>query len=191
MVVWTFASATVYSQRTSNCGSLDVCVCHIYHFSDGLCYWSKLLEKSHRQSPNFNPQKHSRLSFHPTAINPNKQLPNLLKKGLKGCKKIVVWHDIVNNSLSSHRSNGNRNCPSDVFLEVLEPFRNQTSEIIYNQRIGNPDMHKKLVEASYNTIERKDQRKLVKNYGNCNHWNVLNSTSCKSFYIIKTIFQSS
>ena len=90
-----------------------------------------------------------------TAKNPNKQLQNLLKKALKSCNKIVIWHDLVNNSLSSHKSNGNRNCSPDVFIKILEPFGEQITAIIYNQRIGTPNIHKKLVEASYITISPK------------------------------------
>ena len=95
------------------------------------------------------------LSFHPTAKNPNKQLQNLLRKGLKNCSKIVIWHDLVNNSLSSHRSNGNRRCSPDVLLNILEPFRKQISAIIYNQRIATPNIQKNLVQASYLTISPK------------------------------------
>ena len=95
------------------------------------------------------------LSFHLTAKNPNKQLQNLLKKGLKRCKKIVVLHDPVNNSLSSHRSNSNQNCSLDVFIKILELFREQITASIYNQRIGTPNIHKKLVQALYITISPK------------------------------------
>ena len=95
------------------------------------------------------------LGFYPTAKIPNKQLQKLSKKGLKRCKKIVIWHDLVNNSLSSQKSNGNRNCPPDVFLKILELFRHQISAIIYNQKIGKPNIYKKLVEASYLIIRPK------------------------------------
>ena len=131
-------------------------------FLDGLCHWSKLLENSHRQSSTSIRKSIQGkvfavpwLRFHPTPKNPYKQLQHLLRKGLKSCKKIVIWHVLVNNSLSSHRSNSNQNCPPDVFLKLLEPFRHQISVIIYNQRIGTPNIHKKLVEASYLTISPK------------------------------------
>ena len=61
----------------------------------------------------------------------------------------------MNNSLSSYRSNGNRNCSHDVFIKILEPFREQITAIVNNQRIGTPNIHKKLVEASYITISSK------------------------------------
>ena len=86
-----------------------------------------------------------------------KALPNNFniysKNGLKGWKKIVIWHDLLNNSLSSHRRNRNRNCSLDVFF--LEPCRNQISAIIYNQKIRTPNIHKKLVQAWYITINPK------------------------------------
>ena len=137
------------------------------------------------------------LSFHPTAKNPNKQLQNLLKKGLKSCKKIVIWHDLVNNSLSSHRSNGNRNCSPDVFIKILEPFFENKSLLLFTFKELEPRTSTKswlkprTSQSVQNNIcypiEKGDQLNSVKNCGNCIHWNALNSISCKSFCITKTI----
>ena len=182
---------------------MDVCVCHIFHFRMVYVIGASSLRRAIDKAPTSIRKSIQGkvfavpgLSFHPTAKNPNKQLQNLLKKGLKSCKKIVIWHALVNNSLSSHRNNGNRNCSPDVFIKILEPFREQITAIINNQKIGTPNIHKKLVEASYITIspknicypiEKGDQLNSVKNCGNCIPWNALNSISCKSFCIIKTI----
>ena len=141
---------------------MDVCVCHIFHFRMVYVIGASSLRRAIDKAPTSIRKSIQGkvfavlgLSFHPTAKNPNKQLQNLLKNGLKSCKKIVIWHDLVNNSLSSHRSIGNRNCSPDVFIKILEPFREQITAIIYNQRIGTPNIHKKLVEASYITFNPK------------------------------------
>ena len=121
-------------------------------------------------------------------------------KGVKGCKKNGIWHDLVNNSLSSHSSNGNRNSSPEVFLKCLEHFREKISAINNNQTIGTTIIHTKLVQASYITISpkqhllsnrKKRSVECSKELWNFHPWNAVNSIYCKCFYIIETIFQSS
>ena len=45
------------------------------------------------------------LSLTPLTKNPKKIVQNLLSKDLKDKNNIVIWHDVINNSISRHHSN--------------------------------------------------------------------------------------
>lgn len=92
------------------------------------------------------------LSLHPTAKDPKKQLQYLLKTSLKNRNNIVIWHDLLNNSLSPHRSNGNQRSTPEKVLEILKPFRKQVTALVYNQRIGTPFIQNHLITARFLTI---------------------------------------
>ena len=97
----------------------------------------------------------SGLGLHPTAKNPLKKLHLLLRTSLKERKNILLWHDLINNSLSAHDSNGNTTSSPETLIRTLESFRNQVCGILYNQRIGTPNIQKDLVCANYLTINAK------------------------------------
>ena len=63
------------------------------------------------------------LSLQPTAKNPKKQLEHLLETSLENRTNIVIWHDLLNNSLSPHKSNGNQRSTPEKLLEIHERFR--------------------------------------------------------------------
>ena len=44
-------------------------------------------------------------SFNPNAVKVQKTAPFLLSHFFRDKKRLVLWHDVVNNSLSRHRSN--------------------------------------------------------------------------------------
>ena len=45
------------------------------------------------------------LSLNPKTKNPRKIVQNLLSKDLKEKNDVVIWHDVLNNSISRHDSN--------------------------------------------------------------------------------------
>ena len=48
------------------------------------------------------------LSLNPNTKNPQKIVQNLLSKDLAEKTDIVIWHDVLNNSISKHESNNFR-----------------------------------------------------------------------------------
>ena len=48
------------------------------------------------------------LSLNPQALDHRKKLQNFLLRSKT--EKLVVWHDVISNSISKHRSNSNRPC---------------------------------------------------------------------------------
>ena len=71
------------------------------------------------------------LSLNPKSISPLKVLQNLLKKGFMESKKIIIWHDVVSNTISKHRSNRDSHCEVDELLEMLTGLKNISEAILY------------------------------------------------------------
>ena len=92
------------------------------------------------------------LSLRPTAKNPQKQLQHLLKTSLQNRSNIVIWDDLLNNSLSLHKNNGNQRSTPETLLEILVLFRKQVTGLVYNQRIRTPFIQKYVVTAKFLTI---------------------------------------
>ena len=92
------------------------------------------------------------LSLHPKVKNNKKKLQFLLETSLKERTKSFIWHDLINNSLSAHRSNGSISSDPTTLIATLEPFRQQICALVYNQRLGTPDIHENRVKAKYVTL---------------------------------------
>ena len=83
------------------------------------------------------------LSFNPNARNYLKNLDNLLSTGcLRHRADIVIWHDLINNTLSSHRSNNYNACSVQQLLHILA--RQQIAAIVYIQREKTPYVFRQL-----------------------------------------------
>ena len=88
------------------------------------------------------------LSFNPNARNYLKNLDNLLSTGcLRHRADIVIWHDLINNTLSSHRSNNYNACSVQQFLHILVRHRYQIAAIVYIQREKTPYVFQQLCSS--------------------------------------------
>ena len=95
----------------------------------------------------------SGLSLNPLAT-PAKKLQNLLKGGSLSTKgDLVLWHDLINNTLSPHRSNGNKACPIEDLLHILARYKNKISAIVYTRRGGLPNVLKTLFRSKILVID--------------------------------------
>ena len=88
------------------------------------------------------------LSLNCRAINPKKVLQNLLETDLKGKTDIVIWHDVINNSLSKHKSNRNKPPKVPELLKVLEALKDKVSALVYCHRYHTPDIFDILSQQS-------------------------------------------
>ena len=69
----------------------------------------------------------------------------LLEKGfLKNRVDIVCWHDVIINSITPHKSNGNQPLSVEQLLEILRKHPQKFAAIIYCQRFGTPNISDKL-----------------------------------------------
>ena len=79
---------------------------------------------------------------------------------------IVIWHDVINNSLSAHKSNGNRPLTVQQLLNEIILIRHRIVAIVYVQRDGTPSVFRRLlaetgllvlhiIDDIYSTQQRK------------------------------------
>ena len=88
------------------------------------------------------------LSFNTNTKNRLKNAQNLLVKGrLSTRTNIVVWLDIINNSISSHKSNNYRPSSVQEQTNYLTTNINKFKALVYCQRTGTPDIFKELLST--------------------------------------------
>ena len=86
----------------------------------------------------------SGLSLNPHAKSKLKNLKFLCTQGYLHHKKLLTWHDIINNSLNAHRSNNFRaNTVSNLCTTLLQ-LKDHITAIVYCQRGGLPNIYKEL-----------------------------------------------
>ena len=64
----------------------------------------------------------SGLSFSPNAMKVRKTAQFQLSHFFRDKKRLVIWHDVVNNSLSRHRSNNNKPLTPSQLIAVFETY---------------------------------------------------------------------
>ena len=86
----------------------------------------------------------SGLSLNPNTLNRGKNLRILLEQQPLASKQIILRHDLLNNSISSHRTNNYTPSPLEELLAYLQSKRRQISAIVYCRRTGTPDIFEDL-----------------------------------------------
>ena len=76
-----------------------------------------------------------------------KSLQNLLTGKLARCENTVIWHDIINNTLSEHPFKKTPAVSSQALVETLKTIRYMVSAIVYCQRVGIPDAYHDIKKA--------------------------------------------
>ena len=85
------------------------------------------------------------LSLNPNTKNPRKIVQNLLSKDLKEGKYIIViWHDVLNNSISRHGSNDFRALSVSELIENLKSLQDRLSALVYCHRYRTQDISEQL-----------------------------------------------
>ena len=79
------------------------------------------------------------LTLNPNSRSKSKNLQWLLRHGcLKRERDIIIWHDIINNSITTHSSNSQTKLTPEQLVTVLQEFQPQIAGIIYFRRVGTP-----------------------------------------------------
>ena len=101
------------------------------------------------------------LTFNWNAKNPLKVLQNLLTGRSIPARKynVIIWHDIINNSISKHRSNNYRAISVEKLLQILRDFSRRIEAVVYYRREGAPDLFRKMLESKI-TIEDVESKLL-------------------------------
>ena len=84
------------------------------------------------------------LSLNKNTKNPKKIVQNLLANDLKGKENIVIWHDVLNNSISRHDSNNFCSLSVLEIIEVLKSFQDKLCALVYCNRYRTPDIFEQL-----------------------------------------------
>ena len=92
------------------------------------------------------------LSFNPNALKVRKTAQFQLSHFFHDKNRLVIWHDVVNNSLSRHRSNNNKPLTPSQLIEVLEKYQERIEAIVYCPREGTPDIYNQLKRSTLVTI---------------------------------------
>ena len=78
----------------------------------------------------------------------------MLSKDLKEKSNIVIWHDVLNNSISRHESNNFQALTVPELIDVLKGIRDKLSALVYCQRQRTPNIFEDLnVLKTYHNIE--------------------------------------
>ena len=99
-----------------------------------------------------------RLSLNPRASSQFTVLQNLLVGKMKNYR-ILIWHDVINNSLTPHSSNNNNPCTVKKLVVILKGIKKRVIEIVYCRRKFKgkllPDISERLTETGLRINEVK------------------------------------
>ena len=97
------------------------------------------------------------LSFNWNAKNPLKVLQNLSTgRGILARKyKVIIWQDIISNSISKHRSNNYRAASVEKLLHILRDLSYRIEAVVYCRREGALDVFRKLLETKITILDVK------------------------------------
>ena len=113
------------------------------------------------------------LSLNPFAVNYRKTVQYQLDNVFRHKSDIIIWHDAINNSLTSHRTNNYRELALRELATVLEQYQDRLKAIVYCPRNGAPNIFGLVKQTSIVTLhvitdlvskrKQKDQN-LIKEY---------------------------
>ena len=86
----------------------------------------------------------SGLSLNPNNVSKLKKLQWLLRNGFLKSREIILWHDVINNSITKNPKNFNTKCSPEQLTEIITNFQHQIAAIIYIRRDGTPHIFEKL-----------------------------------------------
>ena len=90
---------------------------------------------------------------------------------LKRKNDIVKWHDVINNSITPHKSNNNIGLTTEELTQMLLSQKDKINSIIYCQRIATNKIFKSLLKTKILVIDAKKKKKI-------SHRNSQNSFIC-------------
>ena len=88
------------------------------------------------------------LSLNIHAKNPKKVVQNLIEKDFKDEKELIIWHDVINNSICKHKSNFYRALSVIDLVNVLKSYQHRIRALVYCQRNRTPDIFLQLKETN-------------------------------------------
>ena len=91
------------------------------------------------------------LRLSPYTKNPGQIVQILLSKDLDEKNDIVIWHDVLNNSISKHESNNYRALTVLQSLEILKSIEDKLRALVYCHRFPTPNVYQNLKDLEKST----------------------------------------
>ena len=95
------------------------------------------------------------LSFNPNFLKVRKTAQCQLSHFFRDKKRLIIWHGVLNNSLSPHRSNNNQTLTPSQLIAVLEKYQERIDAIVYCPREGSADIYNQLKRSNLVIIHIK------------------------------------
>ena len=76
--------------------------------------------------------------MNPNTKNPREIVQNLLSKDLKEKNNVVIWHDVLNNSISRHNSYNFQAKTVSLFIDELNAVQDKFCTLVYCQSYRTP-----------------------------------------------------
>ena len=92
------------------------------------------------------------LSLNPFAVNERQTKKYQLSNVFRHKTDVIIWHDAINNSLTSHRTNNFRALAFSELSNVLESYQACLKAIVYCPRNGAPNIFGFLKQTDVVTI---------------------------------------
>ena len=113
------------------------------------------------------------LSLNPNSITPVLDLGFLLRRGkLKSKANIVLWHDVISNTITEHRLNNYKAETVDSLISTLRNFSHRIAAITYCQRQGTPYIFEELLSTGILVIPAA--KKLISSRNQKDWWHQVN-----------------
>ena len=88
------------------------------------------------------------LSLNIHAKNLRKIVQNLIEQDFKDEKELIIWHDVINNSICKHKSNFYRALSVIDLVNVLKSYQDRIRALVYCQRNRTPDIFAELQKTN-------------------------------------------
>ena len=106
-------------------------------------------------------------SLNPESVNKSKDVYNYLKSKELRNTRIILWHDLVNNTITPHKSNNYQPQSVNQLVASLRSLTNLCG-MVYCQRIGSPNIFEDLrtldcpiIQVTTDTLSKSEQRSEV------------------------------
>ena len=106
-------------------------------------------------------------SLNPESLNKSKDVYNYLKSEELKNTRIVMWHDLINNTITTHESNDYQSQSVNQLAASMRSLKNLCG-IVYCQRIGSPNIFEDLrtldcpiIQVTTDILSKSEQRSEV------------------------------
>ena len=79
-------------------------------------------------------------------------MQNLLEDDLAGEQNLVIWHDVINNSISEHDNNRHRKFKVEELVPILEKYASRIQALVYCHRKRTSNIYQNLLDTNITVL---------------------------------------